>query len=966
MNFIKRLTKNAWKWEAMEDKDKMGKTKFDKHMTKDLNVNRKTMHMISLKTFSLKVAIVFAFALSFFAAQTVLAAGDAGGGNNLGGSCYGSGTSWNSSCYGATWRYYPFGSQSQTFVNGVLDSNNQAVNGNANAPGGSIASGSGTGTGCEEVGGVYILGLEQYNPQTQQSLGYQFGIVQSGQLATQGGYINFRDDIAGSSSLSTVQNAFNAAKAAGVTGNQEWDDTLGWFCYNPELEGLVPDEPETPPAAQLDADILAQYWTTSGVKTVPSGDVSQIQAETDGSRTGLKARIKFSTDGATASVVFTHKIYHAGSNGPLYPGVDYEKDENPPTSPLCVTGTVSGGAGGASGQHCDSDGTTTIEVPYTFSLSYDSPVEVCSTISISAQLMGYKATAKTRQVRTGTDSNGNPTYRTERYNSWSGPLSAGSFQSEACAWVVRPSNPAEPGNGGNDPVMKGDTAQSILYSEETAEPTWKHAMTTWSTRRHIGHDAVLYQINVQAPASSRGTYVSNDPKAPAYGALCDRFSGMNYVYGRCVAHASDRVEIGGDRGNAQYNGYPQTVVPYEVGDKYCNSFGFKIGYWYAYDNGSGNYEWKHETDKDYWAVYPSSCRTIAKKPSIAVWNGGVHTQGSVDSVTSPRYIDQPFAKVLGDGNDLSNYRNFWSNYFGFHDYQDNDDDLNQFLADNSAGIVSGTTTFGSWVEYLLNVNNRIGTFASAAAFARGSDSGEAAKISTLTISNTNPQDLGRSGVGADSTFRNRLVQYFYDKATGNYEDAKNQGILRRDITESHILIADGDITIENDIKLADRTYGSIYELPQVVIYAKGNINIDSRVKRVDAWLISKNGKVNTCASANGSQFIANSTETDASDVRSGQTPFRGAACTNQLMVNGPIIANGMVTNRSYGSDPDSKRRANQYMPANSLDVAGQMERYTPAEIFNLRADNYLWAYAQAGRYDSSYTEAYTRELAPRY
>lgn len=44
----------------------------------------------------------------------------------------------------------------------------------------------------------------------------------------------------------------------------------------------------------------------------------------------------------------------------------------------------------------------------------------------------------------------------------------------------------------------------------------------------------------------------------------------------------------------------------------------------------------------------------------------------------------------------------------------------------------------------------------------------------------------------------------------------------------------------------------------------------------------------------------------------------------------------------------------------------RQNKQSPAEVFNLRMDNYLWAYAQAGRYDSSYTESYSRELAPRY
>ena len=37
----------------------------------------------------------------------------------------------------------------------------------------------------------------------------------------------------------------------------------------------------------------------------------------------------------------------------------------------------------------------------------------------------------------------------------------------------------------------------------------------------------------------------------------------------------------------------------------------------------------------------------------------------------------------------------------------------------------------------------------------------------------------------------------------------------------------------------------------------------------------------------------------------------------------------------------------------------------PAEIFNLRADAYIWAYNQAQRYSEAVV-TYTRELAPRY
>ncbi len=940
----------------MEDKSKMSKFKFGQS------------NKINIKPFSIKVAATLALAISFIGAQAAFAAGDAGGGNNLGGSCYGSGTSWNSSCYGATWRYYPFGSQSQTFVNGVWDSNNQNVNGNANAPGGSIASGSGTGTGCEEVGGVYILGLEQYNPQNQESLGYQFGIVQSGQLATQGGYINFRDDIPGTSSLSTVQNAFNTAKAAGVTGDQNWDDTLGWFCYNPELEGQVPDEPETPPVAQLDADIIAKFWTTSGVETVPDDEVSQFNAETSGSRTGLKARIKFSTDNSSAQVIFTHKIYHAGSSGPAYPGVDYKKDENPPSSPLCVTGTVSGEAGGASAQHCDSDNTTTVTIPYTISIGEGEQVEVCSTISISAQLMGYKATAKSRQVASGTDSNGNTTYRTEKYNSWSGPLSAGSFQSEACARVERPVNPAERSTK-SDPIIRQAIDNSITYAGETANPSWDSQMTSWPTRRYVGFDAVVYQINVQAQESNKSYYTKEAKKQRGIGSVCDYFGPKTYVKNRCVAMASDRS---GPYGPIKTTaGYPISkvgIVPDQVGDKYCNSYGFQIRYFHATDNGETGDRWTPEPEKDYWSIYRSSCRTIAKKPTIAVWNGSIYTRGSITGITSPRYIGRPFGSTVDGGNGFEDYRQYWSNHFGFGN--ESNDILDQYLEDAYAQN-SARTTFGSWAEYLLNINKRVSSFASAASFARDSGSDDASRNSTLTIANTDSQNLGDSGVAADSTFRNRLIQYFYNNESAiSYSDAKAQGILNEHIVDSYIIKSDSDepITIDSNIKLEEGgTYKSIYELPQVVIYSKGDINITSNVTRIDAWLISENGKINTCIESGTNQgFDSNETSADASDVAANRRPYRSDICTNQLMINGPVIADGMITKRSYGSDPDERGEfGGNNMPANAYN-GDYMARYTPAEIFNLRADNYLWAYAQAGRYDSSYTEAYTRELAPRY
>ena len=86
------------------------------------------------------------------------------------------------------------------------------------------------------------------------------------------------------------------------------------------------------------------------------------------------------------------------------------------------------------------------------------------------------------------------------------------------------------------------------------------------------------------------------------------------------------------------------------------------------------------------------------------------------------------------------------------------------------------------------------------------------------------------------------------------------------------------------------------------------------------------------------------------------------------------MASSLTLHRSYGSDPKI-RRNDAYKGSNALQNLNECtddnssecsKRYSVGEIFNFRADSYLWAYAEAGRYDSSYTESYSRELAPRY
>jgi hypothetical protein len=114
-----------------------------------------------------------------------------------------------------------------------------------------------------------------------------------------------------------------------------------------------------------------------------------------------------------------------------------------------------------------------------------------------------------------------------------------------------------------------------------------------------------------------------------------------------------------------------------------------------------------------------------------------------------------------------------------------------------------------------------------------------------------------------------------------------------------------------------------------VIIAK-DIGIVSTVKNVDAWLLTTlaGGAINTC-----------------SDV-----PLNAALnsnkCKDVLTVNGPVVTQHLHLRRTAGSD--------------SVAAAG-----SPAEVFNLRPDAYMWAYARASQAGKAQT-VYSVELPPRF
>lgn len=261
----------------------------------------------------------------------------------------------------------------------------------------------------------------------------------------------------------------------------------------------------------------------------------------------------------------------------------------------------------------------------------------------------------------------------------------------------------------------------------------------------------------------------------------------------------------------------------------------------------------------------------------------------------------------------------------------------------------GRDLFGSWAEHLLVAGKTADTMGSGSTLSYGGKSSSDQICNSnnnnalLTIANADCGRLGYSGIISNSTLRIRLDSYLK-----NYASSLTTSIIGGSgwtgLNGTTIYSTSGDVTISGNITTNPGPYNSIYDLPQVVIFVDGDVNITSNVTEIDAWIIAT-GAIDTCNS-----FISGQTTADVVGIS-------GSACTNQLIFNGPVMAEKIKLNRSFGSDPLVSRYG----------VLGDhSERYSPGEIFNLRADTYLWAYAQSTRYKSSFTETYTRELAPRY
>ncbi len=295
----------------------------------------------------------------------------------------------------------------------------------------------------------------------------------------------------------------------------------------------------------------------------------------------------------------------------------------------------------------------------------------------------------------------------------------------------------------------------------------------------------------------------------------------------------------------------------QLNEKYCIAVGIKSA------NSGDGFNFSNT-----WAVSPPSCVNIGKYPNLQVWGGSVFSSGGIST-------------------SVTKYQNKY---------------------------------YGSWGDFALIANGSISKTASGASLISGSATSDTCTLSSITITNdncnghiTSRSNLGEAKINAFS------VAEFKRKLKDRYLDDPNNYRVLSTIDSSSLTSGknpfivynpNGDIFIASNIGFGGGTYDK-HNVPQAIIYAKGNIYISEQVTHIVAWIIA-DGTVNTCADA------------------SGHTPeLTQDSCGLKLTVDGPIIASKTYFNRTYGANGHEGTSA------------------VPAEVINLNSSVYLFSNYQA-------------------
>lgn len=268
--------------------------------------------------------------------------------------------------------------------------------------------------------------------------------------------------------------------------------------------------------------------------------------------------------------------------------------------------------------------------------------------------------------------------------------------------------------------------------------------------------------------------------------------------------------------------------------------------------------------------------------------------------------------------------------------------------------------FGSWDEYAASAPSAITTFSTNAGLDGGNPSSGQGVWSRLTFANTGTTcgsgfGCWTSDMGRIPDVESAVTVGGYTMTSGTPDAVRAQiaagancstpsrvavqytGTAPLVVSDTALSVRPGCTVIIKSTRAAVRitqnityqtaSYSSIETLPQVLVFAP-SIAIDPSAQSIDAWLIGYTS-IDTC------------TEDGAR-----RTALALGDCAQPLRVNGPVMTGALYLSRTGGSGTGA--------------ASGD-----PAEVFNLRADAYLWALSH-GLGNGRATTVYQRELAPRF
>ncbi len=260
---------------------------------------------------------------------------------------------------------------------------------------------------------------------------------------------------------------------------------------------------------------------------------------------------------------------------------------------------------------------------------------------------------------------------------------------------------------------------------------------------------------------------------------------------------------------------------------------------------------------------------------------------------------------------------------------------------------------GSWSEYGVLSGSNNSNFASGRGLDGPVSNFNQGSWSNFTFANSNVTDANCStshfGCYGTVSYPSQLVTALRARCTSwnNGTAASPYPINGGSYSSTQFICVNGTARIGADIATSDAPTSNPTGLPQVVIIAD-NIIIDPGVRNVNAWLIAgtsaTTGNVSTCSTMKTGSGASTNYFPNFNAVTLGNIP--GAlGCPTPLTVTGPVVANKLYLFRTT----DSGKVGN------------------PAEIFNLRADAFLWAYGGGGASGTPYAQTTSiQELPPRF